>query len=191
VGPSAPTLCSGWDSHHLAAHLCQRESNPFALLRTALTTSPPSGLDDLVDSSDFTELVDSLRRGPSSLSVFALPQVDRLTGALEFFVHHEDVRRAEPGWTARDLPDHSQDEIWSLLRWAAKVVMRRSPVGAELARSDTQQSVTAAKGPDRVLVRGLPSELALFAFGRKEVARVDLDASPHAAEAIRHARFGL
>jgi uncharacterized protein (TIGR03085 family) len=190
VGPSAPTLCTGWDTHHLVAHLCQRESNPLALLRTALTPSSASGLDALVDSSAFSELVASLRRGPASLSVFALPQVDRFTGALEFFVHHEDVRRAEPGWTVRDLPGHSQDEIWSVLRWAAKVVMRRSPVGAELVRSGTQDSVTAAKGPDKVLVRGLPSELALFAFGRTEAARVDLDASAHAVDAIRRARLG-
>lgn len=191
VGPAAPTLCGGWDTHHLAAHLSLRESNTLTLLKAALPPTSASTVRDLVANSDFRELVAGLRDGPSAVSVFALPQVERVTGALEFFVHHEDVRRARPGWTARDLPVHSQDEIWSRLRWFAKVVMRRSPVGAELARSDAEDSAKAAKGTDTVVIRGLPSELALFAFGRSAVAQVELDGMPSALEAIRSARFGL
>lgn len=191
VGPAAPTLCDGWDTHHLAAHLSLRQSNPLDLLKAALPATSASTLDDLVADSDFGELVTGLRAGPAKFSVFALPHVERVAGALEFFVHHEDVRRAAPGWTVRNLPEHAQDEIWSRLRFFAKVLMRRSPVGAELARSDAEDSARAAKGVDTVVVRGLPSELALFAFGRSDVARVEFDGSSGATDAIRSARLGL
>jgi uncharacterized protein (TIGR03085 family) len=191
VGPNAPTLCSGWDTAHLAAHLCLRESNSWDAVKTSLAGMSASALEDLLRGCEYPELVARLRRGPSTLSVFALPQVDRVAGTLEFFVHHEDVRRASPGWSVRDLPTPAQDEIWSRLRLFARVVMRRAPVGAELSRSDTEDVARAAKGADTVVVRGLPSELALFAFGRKEVAKVELDGSATAVSALQSARFGI
>ena len=32
------------------------------------------------------------------LTPYRLPGVERLTNLLEYFVHHEDLRRAQPGW---------------------------------------------------------------------------------------------
>jgi uncharacterized protein (TIGR03085 family) len=191
VGPHAPTLCDSWDTSRLAAHLFLRESSSLELLRTVFSTWAAPVLDEVVRDHDFTEMVTCLREGPSPLSVLAVPQVDRVASALEFFVHHEDVRRATLGWTVRDLPAHTQDEIWSRLRWTAKVLMRRSPVSATLTRTDTDDAVSAAKGPDTVVIRGLPSELALFAFGRKEVARIEVDGSTSAINAIRGAHLGV
>lgn len=191
VGLRAPTLCSGWDTHHLAAHLVFRESDTVGLVKVALSGSLGSAVDELMRSTDFNELVAELRTGPSTGSVFALPRVERVTGALEFFIHHEDVRRAAPGWTARDLSPQSQTEIWSRLRVFAKVLMRLSPVGVELARTDADGSSRVAKGADPVMVRGLPSELALFAFGRGSVARVDVEGSDTAVAALRNAQFGI
>jgi uncharacterized protein (TIGR03085 family) len=191
VGPQAPTLCSGWEAAHLAAHLCLRESNTWDTVKTALAGMSASALENLLRECEYPELVARLRRGPSTLSVFAVPQVDRVAGTLEFFVHHEDVRRASPGWSMRDLSAQAQDEIWSRLRLFARVVMRRAPGGAELHRSDSDDFVKAAKGADTVVVRGLPSELALFAFGRTDVAKVELDGSTTAVSALRGARFGI
>ena len=41
---------------------------------------------------------------PGRLSPFALPGVDKLLNTTEYVVHHEDVRRAQPGWEPRALP---------------------------------------------------------------------------------------
>lgn len=191
LGPHAPTLCAGWDSHHLAAHLSLREGNSLTLIKVAATRATAAAVDELVARSDFGDLVAGLRRGPSPMSIFSLPQVDRVAGALEFFVHHEDVRRAALRWTVRDLRQQTHDEIWSRLRGVSKVLMRRSPVGVVLVRSDTEGSARAAKGPDTVVVNGLPGELALFAFGRTGVARVDLDGSPAAVASLTNATLGI
>jgi uncharacterized protein (TIGR03085 family) len=191
LGPHAPTLCDGWDTHHLAAHLSLREGSPLTMLRAALPSTSAAAIDGLVASSDFGDLVESLRAGPSGLSVFALPQVERLTGTLEFFVHHEDVRRATLRWTVRELPPESNDEIWTRLRGFARVPMRRSPVGVQLVRTDREDSVRAAKGADTVTVKGPPSELALFALGRTSAARVDLEGAPSAVAALKGTRLGI
>jgi uncharacterized protein (TIGR03085 family) len=191
LGPHAPTLCARWDAHHLVAHLWLRESSPVDMLKAVVTSGKDSILDTVVSSCQFGELVAGVRGGPSTWSVFAHPQVERLTGSLEFFVHHEDLRRAQLRWTVRDLPGCSQDELWSRLRSFAKVTLRRSPVGAQLKRADTEHSVVGAKGGDLVTVRGAPSELALFAFGRTEVARVELDGSANAVQALCNARLGV
>jgi uncharacterized protein (TIGR03085 family) len=183
LGPHAATLCEGWDTHHLAAHLWLRESSPLGLFTVTLGSAEAT-VANAVASSEFGELVDRLRAGPTSLPLASLPQLERLANGLEFFIHHEDVRRAQLRWTVRDLPAGSQDEIWSPLRALARVTMRRSPVGAVLRRTDTATSTRAAKGANTVTIRGLPSELALFAFGRTEVARVELDGSSSAVRAL-------
>ena len=41
-------------------------------------------------------MVETLRKPP--LTPYSLPVVERFTQTLEYFVHHEDIRRAQPGW---------------------------------------------------------------------------------------------
>lgn len=189
VGPGAPTLAGTWDTHHLAAHLSLRERNPLHLLKLAQPGGSKQAVADLVAVSDYYELVRDLRSGPPSFSLFTLPHVDRNANALEFFVHHEDVRRAQPGWAARELPMWVEDELWARVRRVAKVLMRRSPVGVELARTDTAEDSRVAKKSDPVVLRGLPSELTLFAFGRSAVSSVTFDGSPRAVAAVQAAKF--
>lgn len=191
VGPDAPTLAGDWDTHQLAAHLCLREGNPAQLVSLLIGRGGQQAVDDLVATSDYRQLVQALRSGPPPVSLFTLPHVDRHANALEFFVHHEDVRRAQPGWTARELPTWVEDELWARIRLFAKVLMRRSPVGVELARSDAADASRVAKNSDPVVVRGLPSEVTLFAFGRSAVASVTFDGSPRAVAALQTAKFGV
>jgi hypothetical protein len=40
-------------------------------------------------------------------------------------------------------------------------------------------------------VRGLPGELLLFLFGRRDVADVAITGSPEAIEALQRTRFGM
>lgn len=189
LGPHAPTLAGDWDTHHLAAHLYLRERNPVDLVKFMLPAGPKQAVENLVAGSEYDRLVDDLRNGPPSVSLFSVPQLDKAANAMEFFVHHEDVRRAQPGWTARSLSPAGEGELWTRIRLYAKVLMRHAPVGVELARSDVTQTARVAKKSDLVVVRGLPSELTLFAFGRSAVASVEFEGSARAVAAVRAAKF--
>ena len=106
VGPDAPTLCEGWQTHDLAAHLWIRETDPIGA--SAIVAKPLAGLlerrmAEVKQRWEFSELVDRVRNGPARFSVFALPGVDEPANSTEFFVHHEDVRRAgDHPQTSRD-----------------------------------------------------------------------------------------
>src|SRR3954471_21435001 len=82
LGPGAPTLCEGWDTAHLAAHLVVRESRPDALpgfgaelLRPGnpLTSWSHRLEDRLRASASYAEIVDRLRSGPPAWSPMAWP----------------------------------------------------------------------------------------------------------------------
>src|SRR5262245_58495121 len=73
VGPSAPTLCEGWDTHHLVAHLVQRESNPLSTLQSVMSPSSDASVEDLVRRTPFELLVEQFQKGPPSLSFFRIP----------------------------------------------------------------------------------------------------------------------
>lgn len=175
VGPDAPTLCGEWTVKDLVVHLLLREGHPAAagilvpqlrgvLERTSVRTS----------ETDFATLVKRLRHGPPAYSPFALPKVGALLNLLEFYVHHEDVRRAQPEWQPRSLPRSTEDGIWGPLRHAGRGLALGSRVGVVAERSDTGARARLKKGTREVVVRGLPSEIALYTYGRKAQSRVEL-----------------
>jgi hypothetical protein len=63
-----------------------------------------------------------------------------MANTVEYFVHHEDVRRAAAGWTARDLDPALSDELWARLKTGARFFLGKAPVGVELVRTDTAAS---------------------------------------------------
>jgi uncharacterized protein (TIGR03085 family) len=189
VDAQAPTLSGPWDAHHLVAHLVLRESNPVGAVRAALPRAGDEAVEGLVRKTGYAELVERFRNGPPALSFFRLPANDRRLNAIEHFIHHEDVRRAQPDWARRDLPTWAQDQLWSPLRWFAKGVTRHSPTALNLARTDTGEESVARKGDDPVVLHGLPSELALYVYGRSPVADVELDGAYESVERLRSKRF--
>jgi len=104
VGEDQPTLSGDWTVKDLVVHLLVREGSPAAV---GILLSPLSKLTDLesqrLGRRDFAVLVEKLRSGPPVYSPYAVPRLDALLNTLEFFVHHEDIRRAQPDWSARDL----------------------------------------------------------------------------------------
>ena len=67
VGPDAPTLCEGWTSHDLAAHVWVRENDPSAmpgLLVGALADVTASRMEATKRRWLYPELVEQIRRGP-------------------------------------------------------------------------------------------------------------------------------
>jgi uncharacterized protein (TIGR03085 family) len=189
LGPNAPTLSGDWDTHHLAAHLRVREGHPLRQIQTALPGKAANAIESRVAQGDFEALVAEVRGGPPRLTVYGTAKTDRLLNTLEFFVHHEDVRRAVPSWPARQLPQWAQNQIWAQTRIFTKLIMRKSPVGVVLARSDRQDSVLAVRGSAPAVLRGLPSELTLFAFGRGDVADVELTGPAESVALLRATDF--
>ncbi len=198
TGPDAPTLCEGWSTLDLAAHLVLRERRPDA--GAGLLGGPLAGhtrrVQRKISQTPFPRLVEIIRTGPPRLSFFAIPGMDERANAVEFFVHHEDVRRAQPGWQPRALGRGMSDALWLRLR-AARVIMRKAPVGVELARSDEPPPapsgaptirLTANARTPVVTVTGTPAELTLWALGRTAAARVRLDGSEADIRALNAAR---
>jgi uncharacterized protein (TIGR03085 family) len=200
VGPREPTLCVGWATVDLAAHLVLREHRPDAGLGMAggpLAKRTRRLQRRLTDRTPYQNLVEMLRNGPPRLSPFGLPGVDERANAVEFFVHHEDVRRAQPGWEPRKLDQGLTEMLWRRLGMA-RFVLRKAPVGVELARDDRLEPaasgghrvrITAKHRTPVVTVTGSPAELTMWALGRTTAARVRLDGSPAAVAALNAARW--
>ncbi|WP_406329194.1 TIGR03085 family metal-binding protein [Streptomyces sp. NBC_00203] len=176
VGPDAPTLCEGWNTRDLAAHVVVRERRADAaggLLIKQLAPRLERVMAEFADKP-YEELIQLIRTGPPRFSPFSLKQIDEASNTTEFYVHTEDVRRAQPDWTPRELDPVFQDALWSLLDRTARLTGRGAPTGLVLRRPNGQTTV-AHKGTPVVTVTGEPSELLLFAYGRQKVADVELE----------------
>lgn len=193
LGPDVDTLCEGWTSRDLAAHLVMRERRPDGAAGVIL--KPLAGYADKVQDSiaarDWDDLVGTVRSGPPRWSPTRIGAVDRLANTIEFFVHHEDVRRAQSAWEARDLPDELRSDLHAALGRMVKVLARKVPVGLELTPTDGGASITAKKGSPTVTVHGPIGELVLFVYGRGDHAQVTFDGPDDAVAAVRAARFGV
>lgn len=195
VGPDAPTLCEGWVTRDLAAHLLVRERRPDAAAGMFL---PPlarhrARVESTLASRDWEQTVGVLRGGPPRWSVFAIPAVDEMANLGEFFVHHEDVRRAVDGVTPRELGPDGQRALWAGLARVGRVLLRKVPVGvvAQAPGVDRRVLHKAPDGHGDVLLTGEPAEILLYVFGRGAVAQVALDGAAGDLEAFRAAKLGI
>lgn len=192
LGPDAPTLCGDWTVKDLVVHLLLREGSPAA---AGLLLPPLSGAlaraSEKRAAEDFATLVKRLRHGPPVLSPFAIPKLGSMLNLLEFYIHHEDVRRAQPEWSPRSLPAATQDGLWRAVKIAGRGLVMKSPVGVVIERTDTGSRARLKKGSRDVVLRGLPSELALYTYGRKEQARVDVDGKAEDVDALDGTPLGL
>ena len=203
TGPDAPTLCEGWTTGDLAAHLVLRERRPDAAAGVA--GGPLAGYTARVQQRirsriPFPDLVRTIRSGPPALSVMALPGMDERVNAVEFFVHHEDVRRGAAGWEPRELGSGESDMLWHRLRMA-RFMLRKAPVGVELARDDLARDdidtgadgasyrITARNATPAVTVVGSPAELTMWVMGRRAAARVRMDGIQAAVTKLAEANW--
>jgi uncharacterized protein (TIGR03085 family) len=187
VGPDAPTLCSPWLTRDLAAHLVVRERRPD--VAAGIWIPALAGRVERVQNGyaaeEWPRLVERVRSGPPVWSLTSLGPVDDAVNTAEFFVHHEDVLRAGPEWNVRELPANRERALWSIARRLARVQLAGSPVGVLLvAPSHGELQVNAPTDLGTVVVTGTPSELLLYAFGRRGVAQVELSGADEALAAI-------
>ncbi|CUM41997.1 FIG01121452: hypothetical protein [Streptomyces venezuelae] len=189
AGPDAPTLCEGWRTRDLAAHVVVRERRPDAAAG-AVVPALKERLDRVTAEfaeKPYEELIQLIRSGPPKFSPFTIKQVDEGANVVEFYVHAEDVRRAQPEWSARELDPVFADALWSRLEKAARLMGRKAPVGLVLRRPNGQTAV-AHRGTPVVTASGEPGELLMYLYGRQDSAKVALDGEPDAIERLRETK---
>jgi len=190
VGPDHPTLSGSWTVRELVAHLLVRERSPLGA--PGLVVGPLAGLTERLTQrtaqGDFEALVAKLRRARSPL---ALPGVDPLVNTIEFFVHHEDIRRTRPGWAPRDLDRRTVSALWAAIRVGGRALVRPAGVPVTIRRSDTGDRASLRAGDDPVLLTGPVGELVLFLYGRAEVVGLEFTGPPRAVAALQRASLGL
>jgi uncharacterized protein (TIGR03085 family) len=206
AGPQAPTLCGDWSTAQLAAHLVLRERSLLELAGRLpverLRRQAEREIDGLVAREPYDRLVSAIDDGPSwtdavwpvpTSFVWSLPIVREAANLLEYLVHHEDVRRAEAGWSPRPVPVEVQMAVWRRLPFAGRLTLRKVSVGLVLSwpSHGVIRTRTARRGAASVTVVGEPVELALFAFGRTAVARVEYDGDPQDVAVVRGAEIGI
>ncbi|RKS09390.1 uncharacterized protein (TIGR03085 family) [Nocardiopsis sp. Huas11] len=199
AGPGAPTLCDGWTTTELAAHLVLREHRMDAAagIRIAFLADWTAKVQERYARLPYPRLLSMFSDGPPLLSPFALPGADEAANTVEYYVHAEDVRRASPEWrtdpgdavgAAEDVDAGLAEALWGKLSPLARLETGpTSPVGLVLRRPEGA-TVEAREGIPVVTVTGEPGELVLFAFGRGSHARVraegDARARARLAEAL-------
>ena len=185
-GSNAPTLCEGWSTADLAAHLVVRERRPDS--GPGLVWSPLAGYTDKVrcavrDRTPWEKLVETVRRGPPLL----LRPFDGPMNTVEFFIHVEDVRRAQDGWEPRSISPELADALWDRVGPGGMV----KKVSATIAiTSPGRVDKGRGTGP-RLTLSGTPGELTVFGAGRQRAARVEISGDAALAVQLSAAPLGV
>jgi uncharacterized protein (TIGR03085 family) len=192
LGPEAPTLLGPWTTRDLAAHLVLREHDYLAgpgLVVPGVWGRFAERRRRALALRDFPSLVATIRSGPPP-GFFRIGWVRRVPNLNEFFVHHEDVRRANSCGPRTN--EHAMDEaLWGNVSRAGFLARRLRGAGLELAWAGTAKTVRARRGEPTARIAGPPGELLLYLFGRQGAAQVEVVGPAAAVEAVRRARFGM
>lgn len=188
-GPDAPTLCGDWTVRDLMAHLVVRENSPLSV---GLVVPPLSSITEKeterVAKKPFDKLVGKVRKPRNPL---VLPGIDAAVNTAEYFVHHEDVRRAAEGWEPRTLELDEQDALWRVARVSGKALVRPAGVPVVIRRTDTGAHTNLRAGSDPVAISGLPSEIVLFLYGRRETYGLTFEGPDERVAKLRDASLGI
>jgi uncharacterized protein (TIGR03085 family) len=193
LGPHAPTLLAPWTTHDLAAHLVVREHDLLAapgLVVPGAWARVAERRRVALKERAFDELVATVRAGPP-MGFFRIGWVRRFPNLNEFFVHHEDVRRANGG-APRAIPRDEDAAIWrNVTRARAFLARRLRGAGLELTWAGSDAVVRARRGEPTARVSGAPGELLLFLFGRRDAAVVEITGAPAAIAALERTKLGM
>ncbi len=178
LGPDAPTLCHGWTTSDMAAHLVLREHfRRWGDDRRAKEKA-----------KGYTYLVVRIRAG-APLVPWRIPGARTLANGLEYFIHHEDVRRANRQGPRADVPE-LEALAWRMSGFLGRRLARQArPFGLELVSPDGRNRAFGA-GPKAAL-SGRPTELVLYLAGRRSAANVALTGPDDAVAAVRQAQTSL
>ncbi|PZM95116.1 MAG: TIGR03085 family protein [Actinobacteria bacterium] len=190
-GPDAPTLIEGWRTRDLAAHLIARDRRPDILpgLRLSRFAGHTERVRRAVADQPYGRILDQLRH-PPWWGLFNNRVADALINTLEYYLHHEDVRRGVPDWQPRELPAAQQAALWRPASLLARLRLRRFPAALTIT-APGHGTVTTGAGGEPLRLVGTPGELVIFLSGRQRAAQVQLDGPPPLAERLRTAPLNL
>ena len=185
-GAEAPTLCAGWSTADLAAHLVVRERRPDS--GPGLVWPPLAAYTDKVrravrDRTPWEKLIETVRRGPPLL----LRPFDGPMNTVEFFIHVEDVRRARDGWEPRPISSDLSDALWARVGPAG--IAKKVPATIVIT-SPGRADKEGGTGP-RLTLAGDPGELTMFWAGRQGAARVEISGDAALVAQLRSAPLGI
>ncbi len=188
-GPDAPTLCEGWVTLDLAAHLVAREARSDAAI--GLVFKPLAGhLQNVMDkykARGYDTLVGMLRTGPPVMHRYGPLATANVN---ENFIHHEDVRRAN-GESPRQLDADEDAVLWKMLGLGARMAKREVKGAALTLRTpEGRERVVSSEGKP-VTMTGEPGELSLFMAGRQGAAVVEITGDAEAIAILHAAQFGV
>jgi uncharacterized protein (TIGR03085 family) len=186
LGSEAPTLCEGWSTADLAAHLVVRERRPDS--GPGLVWPPLAGYTNKVrravrDRTPWEKLVENVRNGPPLL----LRPFDGPMNTVEFFVHVEDVRRAQGGWELRPISPELADALWT--RVGPGGMAKKVPATVVIT-SPGRADKESGSGP-RLILAGDPGELTMFGAGRQGAANVEISGDAELIAQLRSASLGV
>ena len=193
LGPQAPTLLDPWTTHDIAAQLVLREHDFLAapgLVAHGAWGRFAERRRLAWKKTAFKDLVATIRSGPPP-GLFRIRWVRRVANLNEFFVHHEDVRRAN-GHGPRTNTSTLDHALWrnvGIARWW--LVRRLRGIGLELEWAATGQVLRARRGDPTACLTGPPGELLLYLFGRQDAARVELNGPTAAVALLRRTHLGM
>jgi len=127
LGASAPTLLEGWTAHDLAAHIVLRERDliaaPCLVLPGPFQRFAERRRVRLANRHDFAWLVARIRSGPPP-GFFRIGWIRSFPNLNEFFIHHEDARRAN-GLGPRTLTHDVEAALWQNVRRGSRYLSWR------------------------------------------------------------------
>jgi uncharacterized protein (TIGR03085 family) len=195
LGADAPTLLEGWTGKDLAAHIVLREhdliAGPCLVLPGLFQRFAERRRVRLAEQREFEWLVARIRAGPPP-GFFRIGWVRSVPNLNEFFVHHEDLRRAN-GLGPRDsLTPALEKAVWRNVRQGSRYLSRRlREVGLEIRWSGTDERMTVRDAEPQARLSGPPGELLLYVFGRQAAARVEVTGPAQAVATVRRTHFGM
>jgi uncharacterized protein (TIGR03085 family) len=135
--------------------------------------------------SGYEHVVDMVAAGPP----LPMRMIDEQLNLMEYFVHVEDIRRAQ-GSAPRSLPGALERALFARLRMMLRLsLVRVRGIQVDVVAAHGERA-SFGSGPVAQL-RGSVGELALWVFDRKSVADVDLTGSPDAAARLDRARLSV
>jgi len=183
LGPDAPTLCEGWMTKHLLAHLIMRETEPVnasGILLKGRQKQTQNRLEEL--STHFESNLSKLMSGPPLWN--PMRYLDKWVNALEMLIHHEDVLRAQPNWQRRKFTESETKELDFLLKIAPRFLVRGAKVLPTLVVGELPTT-------GRIILRGDQVDLLLFLAGRQSASTVSIEGDESDVADFMKSSFGI
>jgi uncharacterized protein (TIGR03085 family) len=132
--------------------------------------------DGLRDTLTWEDLVSHVRTGPPR----PMRPLDRWINTIEYFVHHEDLRRAQLGWQPRELSSLEETALWRSLGYTKygpmlmSALPRYTPPAVRL-EAPGQGPILLSNRRAGPVVRGPVGEVVMWVLGRKAAAQVEVE----------------